>query len=389
MRLKSLLFLMILVSLPTVVQADVVTVGADGEYTGIQEAIDAARLGDTVEVQSGTYHENIVVNKPLAVRGVDTGGGKPVVDAGEGGSALTLSAGGVRLEGLIFKNAGVGRAGIEVRSNNNLITDNCVIENGWYGIFLEGSSNNTIVNNTVSKNKYGIWIAISSNNNKIHQNRFVDNENRNTTDLGINQWDRNLYGDLDRFGAIYVVPGGSNVDRNPSRSEDEKAAGLEYTPAYWLQRGDALEKRGEGDEAADCYGKALEIDPGIADAWYKKGQILQMKGEGDEAASCYGEALEIDPDIADAWYNRAQILQTRGDFNEAASCYGEALEIDPDIADAWYNRAQILQTRGDFNEAASCYGEADPPDERRFQRGCELLRRSARDRPRNRRCLVQ
>jgi parallel beta-helix repeat (two copies) len=306
MRLKSLLFLMILVSLPTVVQADVVTVGTGGEYISIQKAIDAARPGDTVEVQSGTYYENIIVDKPLAVRGVDTSGGKPVVDAGEDGSALTLSAGGVRLEGLIFKNAGVGRAGIEVRSNNNLIKDNCVIENGWYGIFLEGSSYNTIVNNTVSKNKYGIWIAISSNNNKIHQNRFVDNENRNTTDLGVNQWDRNLYGDIDRFGAIYVVPGGSNVDRNPSRSNEEKAAGLEYTPAYWLQRGDAHEKRGEDDEAAGCYGKALEIDPGIAEAWYKKGLILQASGEGDKAADCYGKALEIDSGIAEAWYKKVR-----------------------------------------------------------------------------------
>ena len=47
------------------------------DYTSIQAAIDAADPGDTIEVHSGTYNENVNVNKQLILMGADTGTGKP------------------------------------------------------------------------------------------------------------------------------------------------------------------------------------------------------------------------------------------------------------------------------------------------------------------------
>ena len=77
----------------------------------IQAAIDAASPGDTILVESGIYRENVNVTKALILKGI----GMPVVDANESGNAITLSAGGVWLEGFVATNSSVG---IKVGSSN-------------------------------------------------------------------------------------------------------------------------------------------------------------------------------------------------------------------------------------------------------------------------------
>jgi parallel beta-helix repeat protein len=122
-------------------------------YSSIQKAIMASSNGDSILVQSGTYFENVKVNKKLILRGIDN----PVVYARGNGSAITLSANGITLEG--FSVGGGGsyylEAGIKVNSNNNTLSDNNASNNG-YGISLVNSSNNTLSGNNASNNGYGI-----------------------------------------------------------------------------------------------------------------------------------------------------------------------------------------------------------------------------------------
>ncbi|MGB3459661.1 MAG: NosD domain-containing protein, partial [Halobacteriota archaeon] len=136
--------------------------GAD--FTGIQEAINNAKEGDTILVYSGIYYENVVVNKSVTLRGI----GHPVVDANDSDSAITLTADGITLVGFNATNSGSfwwRDAGIKVTSNNNRITGNNV-SNDWCGISLDDSSNNnTITGNNVNNDWCGISLSSSSNNN--------------------------------------------------------------------------------------------------------------------------------------------------------------------------------------------------------------------------------
>ena len=137
-------------------------------HTTIQAAINAARPGDEIHVDSGTYYENVVVNKQVTLRGIDTGAGMPVVDAG----GITLNTDGIILDGFDVRNSGNG---IYVTSNYNTLTNNNVSNNN-YGIYLYTSSNNTLTDNTVSNNNYGgILLYPSSNNNTLTNNTASNN----------------------------------------------------------------------------------------------------------------------------------------------------------------------------------------------------------------------
>ena len=158
--------------------ANTYTVCPDGScnYTSIQAAIDNATVGDTIEVHSGTYYENVNVNEQLTLKGIDTVFGKPVVDAGSMGSALKLSHDGIVLDGFKAINTSSSpNAGIAVYSNNNTIINNTA-SNNFEGIYLWYSSYNNLTGNTALNNNLGI-IVLSSSINNLTGNTVLNNSN--------------------------------------------------------------------------------------------------------------------------------------------------------------------------------------------------------------------
>jgi parallel beta-helix repeat protein len=150
--------------------------GGDADFTGIQDAINKATDGDTILVHFGVYYENVVVNKSVTLIGT----GQPVVDASGTGSAITLTADGITLEGFTATNSGSSwqdkDAGIKVISNNNIITGNNVNNNDWGGISLDDSNNNSITGNNACNNDWGgISLDDSCNNNNITSNNVCSN----------------------------------------------------------------------------------------------------------------------------------------------------------------------------------------------------------------------
>lgn len=148
--------------------------GAD--FLKIQDAINYASAGDTILVYSGTYQEKVVVTKPLILKGIDNGGGRPVVKAmtreRPDEIPIALSSGSVTIDGFRTES---GRAGIYVVSKNNVIINNTAFDNE-VGIYLKGSSNSILKNNTALNNKYGILLGDSSNNNTVSGNIASNND---------------------------------------------------------------------------------------------------------------------------------------------------------------------------------------------------------------------
>jgi nitrous oxidase accessory protein len=203
-------------------------VSPDYDDKFIQATINRASDGDRIIVKSGQYRENLNVTKKITLIGLDTGDGKPVVDAGEFGSAVVISVDGVVFEGFEVVNSGRlwKDAGIKVTSKNNVIRNNDVTRNE-YGIVLDGSANNNVVKNSVCQNDVGISLYSSE------KCTIVDNSACNNTFGGIllskanNNTIRNNNASLNQWAGIILGEGSNNsVTNNIARYNDNEGIWL-------------------------------------------------------------------------------------------------------------------------------------------------------------------
>jgi len=145
-----------------------------GNYTSIQDAIDNASDEDTVYVYNGTYNEfNISINKSIILFGEDKY--STIIDANLSGNCIDIFSDNVTIRGFTIRNAYFPYGtGIEIYAHNTTICDNIIINNDWFGIFIQGSNNNNISYNIISNNRLA---GISGGFSKqiIIGNKITDN----------------------------------------------------------------------------------------------------------------------------------------------------------------------------------------------------------------------
>jgi len=145
----------------------------DEYFTSIQAAVDSANEGDEIIVCSGTYVENVVVDKSLTIRSVN-GPDSTIVRATEY-PVFEVTADYVEISGFTVKGATRGlfwhrRSGMRLYYADycNISNNNCS-DNG-HGISVIYSCNNTIKNNNASSNRWGIRLDYHSFSNAIKSN---------------------------------------------------------------------------------------------------------------------------------------------------------------------------------------------------------------------------
>lgn len=118
------------------------TITVPDDFPTIQEAVNNANEADTVFVRSGTYYENLIVNKSITLMGEDAA--NTILDGGDGGSAIKIRAGNTTVTGFTVQSyyyGGRSSAIVHV-CNNNVITRN-IFHGGYNGLYMYMTDNNT------------------------------------------------------------------------------------------------------------------------------------------------------------------------------------------------------------------------------------------------------
>jgi LPXTG-motif cell wall-anchored protein len=148
-----------------------------GNFSTIQDGIDAATTNDTVFVYNGTYYENIVIDKSITLLAENTI--NTIIDGRGTGNVIKINADYVIIKGFTIQHSGLifPNSGINLSSNQNLIENNLILNN-LYGMTLYKSSMNIIKGNTIQNNdNCGIYMSQSSRNLIISntiQNQFYN-----------------------------------------------------------------------------------------------------------------------------------------------------------------------------------------------------------------------
>ena len=114
----------------------------------IQAAINAAQPGDTIQVQAGSYNENLTLGKSITLTGL----GKPILRGTGKDSTIVVTADNCTITGFVIEHCGNDLqqedSGLLLKSNHNRIEGN-ELRDILYGIYLMKSEGNTIQHNFI------------------------------------------------------------------------------------------------------------------------------------------------------------------------------------------------------------------------------------------------
>jgi serine/threonine protein kinase len=133
--------------------------------------------------------------------------------------------------------------------------------------------------------------------------------------------------------------------------------GDELTSYHLVNKGKGLGDLGLTDDSLECFDKAIELNPSLAEAWLNKGASLSEKGQNAEAMRCFDRALAINPKLGVAWSNKGHVLFELGHYAESLASFQRALQLNPRDAGVLFHEAATLAKLGKHEDAIASYSK--------------------------------
>ncbi len=112
----------------------------------------------------------------------------------------------------------------------------------------------------------------------------------------------------------------------------------------WFERGCELDgDRATWEEAVACYRRAIELDPGCADAHCNLGSVFYNRGRRDEARGFFERTVALDPRHVEGHLNLGTLWEEEGGDERALAHYRQSLESDPLFPDIHVSMALIYE----------------------------------------------
>ena len=131
--------------------ANIILVGPRKKIQSIKQAIALAQNGDTILVAPGTYREgNLIIAKQLTLKGLNY----PVLDGQNRFEVVSIKSNNVVVDGFKIIHSGVSNiddyAGIKVYDSREVEIKNNILEDTYFGIYLQYAKKCMIANNQLT-----------------------------------------------------------------------------------------------------------------------------------------------------------------------------------------------------------------------------------------------
>lgn len=134
----------------------------------------------------------------------------------------------------------------------------------------------------------------------------------------------------------------------------------------YREEGVRLQNSGDITSAANCFQKAILLDPAYAEAYNDLGILYEASGNASEAKSVYLKAIETDPDYPNSYSNLALLYESQGNYTGAIKCWVKRVILGTSRSDPWVITAkehldQIINKSDDINQ---CLRQIEPMDDK-------------------------
>lgn len=170
------------------------------------------------------------------------------------------------------------------------------------------------------------------------------------TTLALSSFSTAVEQDAQDYGA-YIMLGKISAAQHDPLAEQYYATAITLRPRSveaWYNKGMYYQENGQDSAALACYQQIMAIDAQNALAWYNSG-FVKMEHLNDLAGAKadFSRAIELEPGYANAWYNRGLAMERTGQLDSAAANYEMVITMDPghDLAAAGLDRLQALGVR--------------------------------------------
>ncbi|MCB4743616.1 MAG: nitrous oxide reductase family maturation protein NosD [Sulfurovum sp.] len=143
----------------------------------LQEVIDQAKSGSKLDLPSGIYKGNIIINKPLILDGKDQ---NAIIEGDGNGTVITILSSGVSLKNLTIRHSGEAHervdAGVALKHVEQCHIENCKIVDTLFGIDMEQVNRSEISGNYIESKPFDLGLRGDgirlwySNDNHLNKN---------------------------------------------------------------------------------------------------------------------------------------------------------------------------------------------------------------------------
>ena len=189
----------------------------------LQNAINSAQSGDIIELSEGVYEGNIIISKPLTIKGASH---KALIKGDGSGDIITIKSSNVKILNLSIQNSGESHSdlhsAIKCENANNLEIDDNDISNALFGINFAQCNNAKITRNKIRSKP--VDLGLRGDGIRLwysHANLVEKNHIKDSRDMVVwyssNNIIRENLGENSRYSLHFMYAGKNLVQKNTFR----------------------------------------------------------------------------------------------------------------------------------------------------------------------------